>query len=84
MLAQVGNGDRVKFVWKSDSNNGTWETEDGNFMYEGEVSDGSGLYVASGHSCWGILLSPGTGKALASKMFGNDEHKDCLKGLEPT
>ncbi len=27
-----------------------------------------GLYIATGHSCWGILLGPGTGECMASLM----------------
>ena len=32
----------------------------------GLIPNKSGCYVATGHSCWGILLGPGTGEAMAS------------------
>ena len=32
----------------------------------GEISDEKGCYVAAGHGCWGILLGPATGEAMAS------------------
>ena len=32
----------------------------------GKVSDQKGCYVAAGHSCWGILLGPGTGETMAN------------------
>ena len=31
-----------------------------------ENGSNSGLYIATGHSCWGILLGPGTGECMAS------------------
>lgn len=33
----------------------------------GAVSAVKGLYIASGHSCWGILNSPATGLLLSGK-----------------
>ena len=41
--------------------------------------DGGGCYVAAGHSCWGILLGPGTGEAMAELIAtgnGRTEHVD--------
>jgi len=32
----------------------------------GELGDGSGVYMAAGHSCWGILLGPASGESMAS------------------
>jgi len=40
---------------------------------------GGGCYVAAGHSCWGILLGPGTGEAMAELIAtgnGRTEHVD--------
>ena len=31
----------------------------------GKIPDSEGIYIASGHSCWGILNAPATGFALA-------------------
>ena len=40
----------------------------------GGFADVSGLYIAAGHGCWGILCSPATGKALAETiMFGHSD-----------
>ncbi|KAJ1678235.1 hypothetical protein EV182_004492 [Spiromyces aspiralis] len=37
----------------------------------GEVPGAPGFYLATGHSCWGILNAPGTGKAMAELiLFG--------------
>jgi glycine/D-amino acid oxidase-like deaminating enzyme len=41
-----------------------------------EVALGSHVYIATGHSCWGILQGPGTGKALA-ELIANGEC-ECL------
>ena len=37
---------------------------------------GAGCYVATGHSCWGILNGPATGKALAELI--SDGAAACL------
>jgi len=44
-------------------------TRDG-LLVMGELlgSKGKGCFVAAGHGCWGILLGPGTGEAMASLM----------------
>ncbi|KDN45290.1 FAD dependent oxidoreductase [Tilletiaria anomala UBC 951] len=39
------------------------------------VVDGSpatGLYVAAGHTCWGITLGPGTGKVIAELIYDGE------------
>jgi len=41
-----------------------------------EVAHGSHCYIATGHSCWGILQGPGTGKALA-ELIANGKC-ECL------
>ena len=32
----------------------------------------SGVYVATGHSCWGILNGPATGQGVAEMIMGID------------
>ncbi|BFZ53981.1 hypothetical protein PYCC9005_001012 [Savitreella phatthalungensis] len=32
----------------------------------------AGLYIAAGHSCWGISLAPGTGKVMAEIIWDGD------------
>lgn len=43
-------------------------TEDG-LPVIGEMPDVKGFYVATGHSCWGILNGPATGAALAELVL---------------
>jgi glycine/D-amino acid oxidase-like deaminating enzyme len=35
----------------------------------GALDDKKGLFCATGHSCWGILMGPATGEAMASLMI---------------
>jgi ABC-type uncharacterized transport system permease subunit len=42
----------------------------------GRIPQVSGAYVASGHSCWGILNSPATGLAVAELLL--DGKATCL------
>lgn len=43
----------------------------------GRVSRVSGLHVAAGHSCWGILQGPATGEAMAELIIlGKPSHLD--------
>lgn len=46
----------------------------------GRVPNIDGLFVATGHSCWGILNAPATGKALVELML---DGKCSLLDLEP-
>lgn len=46
----------------------------------GQVPGIEGLYVATGHSCWGILNAPATGAALAELMV---DGKSSLVDLRP-
>jgi len=39
-----------------------------------------GLALASGHSCWGILLSPATGRAVATLLSKPDSESESSKG----
>jgi len=57
-------------------------SEDGSPII-GEVPTVSGLYMAAGHSCWGILQGPATGEALAELIFlGTSSHVD-LNPFDP-
>jgi len=39
-----------------------------NLPLMGEIRDQKGCFIASGHGCWGILMGPATGEAMASLM----------------
>ncbi|CAI5756402.1 unnamed protein product [Candida verbasci] len=43
----------------------------------------SNLYLASGHSCWGINNAPGTGKIMSELLFGDVESAD-ISSLDPS
>lgn len=40
-----------------------------NLPMMGALDDKKGLFCATGHSCWGILMGPATGEAMASLMI---------------
>ncbi|GAA5932471.1 Tda3p [Sporobolomyces koalae] len=42
-----------------------------------------GVYVASGHSCWGICNGPGTGKVLAEILLDGKATSADVSGLSP-
>ncbi|ODQ64547.1 FAD dependent oxidoreductase [Nadsonia fulvescens var. elongata DSM 6958] len=42
-----------------------------------------GLFVASGHSCWGINNAPGTGKIMAEIVLDGEATSADIDGLEP-
>lgn len=42
----------------------------------------SGVYVASGHSCWGILNGPATGEAMA-QLITNGKPSLNLAAFDP-
>ncbi|CAN6634018.1 putative oxidoreductase Tda3p [Trichomonascus vanleenenianus] len=44
----------------------------------------SGLYLASGHSCWGINNAPGTGKVMAEIILEGAPKSASIAGLEPS
>lgn len=49
----------------------------------GSLPDHSGCFVATGHSCWGILMGPATGEAMANLIAtGTSPHVD-LSPFEP-
>ena len=42
----------------------------------GAIACYEGAFIATGHSCWGILNGPATGKALAELMLKG--HSECV------
>ena len=42
-----------------------------------------GLYIASGHTCWGIQNAPGTGKLMSEFVFDGDAKSAKVKNLDP-
>ncbi|KAF7329951.1 DAO domain-containing protein [Mycena kentingensis (nom. inval.)] len=50
----------------------------------GEVEKGSGLFVATGHTCWGISNAPGTAKAISELVLGGSVRCANLKNLHPS
>ncbi|KAF5843334.1 FAD dependent oxidoreductase-domain-containing protein, partial [Dunaliella salina] len=49
----------------------------------GAVPGVQGVYVATGHSCWGILNGPATGKALAEQIVYGRSMSVDLKPFSP-
>ncbi|KAL6782573.1 hypothetical protein ACKKBG_A07325 [Auxenochlorella protothecoides x Auxenochlorella symbiontica] len=49
----------------------------------GPVRGVRGLYVAAGHSCWGILNAPATGLALAELIVDGEASCVSLRAFEP-
>jgi len=49
----------------------------------GEVPGVSGLYMAAGHSCWGILQGPATGEALAQLILEGRTHNVDITPFDP-
>ncbi|KAI5476784.1 hypothetical protein MNV49_007299 [Pseudohyphozyma bogoriensis] len=47
----------------------------------GEVE--KGVWVASGHSCWGITMGPGTGKVVAELVLEGKATSASIKALAP-
>ena len=41
------------------------------------------LYLASGHSCWGINNAPATGLIMAELLFDGEARSASIDGLEP-
>lgn len=52
----------------------------GPFIGETNVEN---LFLASGHSCWGINNAPGTGKLMSEILLEGKAHSASLAGLEP-
>jgi glycine/D-amino acid oxidase-like deaminating enzyme len=47
----------------------------------GKLRDG--LWVASGHSCWGITLGPGTGKVMSELLMDGKATSADIGALSP-
>lgn len=43
-----------------------------------------GLYIASGHSCWGINNAPGTGKVMSELLLEGEAKSAEISGLDPS
>lgn len=56
-------------------------TSSGPLVGETNVND---LYVASGHSCWGINNAPGTGKVMAELLLEGEAHSADISALDPS
>ncbi|KAM3496792.1 hypothetical protein MY10362_009837 [Beauveria mimosiformis] len=42
-----------------------------------------GLYVASGHTCWGVQNAPATGKLMAEMLFDGEATSSNIENLDP-
>ncbi|KAF2478689.1 fad NAD binding oxidoreductase [Neohortaea acidophila] len=42
-----------------------------------------GLYIAAGHTCWGIQNAPGTGLLMSEFVFDGEAKSSKAKGLDP-
>ena len=49
----------------------------------GKVPGVSGAYIATGHTCWGILNSPGTGAAMAELIVDGKASIVDLSAFDP-
>lgn len=49
----------------------------------GQIPDCEGAYIATGHSCWGILNSPATGKGLAEIIVNGHTSSINLSAFSP-
>jgi glycine/D-amino acid oxidase-like deaminating enzyme len=49
----------------------------------GAVPGVPGLYVAAGHGCWGILMAPATGLAMAELLTTGLVESVDVGGLDP-
>lgn len=55
-----------------------------NIPMMGKIEDRDGCYVAAGHGCWGILMGPATGEAMASLILtGNSSQYVNLAPFRP-
>ena len=57
-------------------------TDDG-IPLMGSISDEPGVYVATGHTCWGILLAPASGEAMAGVIARGASPKVDLRRFSP-
>jgi glycine/D-amino acid oxidase-like deaminating enzyme len=49
----------------------------------GQVPGVSGAYIATGHSCWGILNAPASGLAMAELIVDGQAHSVDLRPFDP-
>ncbi|KAI9864652.1 MAG: hypothetical protein M1813_003141 [Trichoglossum hirsutum] len=49
----------------------------------GRARTGDGVFVAAGHTCWGIMNAPATGKLLAEMVFEGKATSADVRRLEP-
>ncbi|EYE96707.1 NAD(P)/FAD-dependent oxidoreductase [Aspergillus ruber CBS 135680] len=47
------------------------------------LTDTKGLYVAAGHTCWGIQNAPGTGKVMSEFVFDGKAKSAKIGSLDP-
>jgi glycine/D-amino acid oxidase-like deaminating enzyme len=57
-------------------------TEDG-LPFLGQVPEVTGAYIATGHSCWGILNAPASGLAMAELIVDGHAHSIDLTPFAP-
>ena len=57
-------------------------TDDG-IPLMGSISDEPGVFVATGHTCWGILLAPASGEAMAGVIATGTSPKVDLRMFSP-
>jgi glycine/D-amino acid oxidase-like deaminating enzyme len=57
-------------------------TEDG-LPFLGQVPEVTGAYIATGHSCWGILNAPASGLAMAELIIDGQAHSVDLTSFSP-
>jgi glycine/D-amino acid oxidase-like deaminating enzyme len=57
-------------------------TEDG-LPLLGQVPEVAGAYIATGHSCWGILNAPASGLAMAELIVDGQAHSVDLTSFSP-
>jgi glycine/D-amino acid oxidase-like deaminating enzyme len=49
----------------------------------GGVPKISGLWIAAGHTCWGIQNGPGTGKLMSEFIFDGEATSANIESLDP-
>lgn len=50
----------------------------------GKIPKYEGAFIASGHTCWGILNAPATGWTMANLIMGkSEENGDMIKPFDP-
>jgi len=57
-------------------------SEDG-LPFIGPIPDLKGAYIATGHSCWGILNGPATGLAVAELIVSGESTSVDISAFDP-